>query len=413
MQKILKHALVIMFFTSNNICNAQAIKVAILDFENTSGKTEYDALGKAISSMLITDLANNIHPKKVEFFERSQLNKLLDEQKLQKSKDFDAKTAVDFGKLSGVNYVFVGSVFVLDGTCNFSSKLVDVQTSKILFAKEVSGKIEAWLQLKSQLAEAIASQLNNPITLDPAYKDQSTTLATLNQYGKILSTMDGGDVEKAEQMRSLFEETNPDFKYYSEIKEDIEELKKQVEKNTADIEVLNKSGGRVVNARSLNELMVNITNPLTTYDERQRYMAEILKFDTEEIAALLGQFSSICNMPSGIELLTAPNGEKVIELYLKDLDFISNLFNDESVNKRTLSYYSYHYLRMAWSNKYNSIIPNLIAVCVELNKFNKTHKIEPYDVMVYGGGGYTFSSNRGNDLNLSVDHLIELLKNEQ
>ena len=211
-----------------NFSFAQPSKVAILDFENTSGKTEYDALAKAISSMLITDLANNIHPKKVEFFERSQLNKLLDEQKLQKSKNFDAKTAVDFGKLSGVNYVFVGSVFVMDKTCNFSSKLVDVQTSKILLSKDVNGNIEDFLKLKTQLAEAIASQLNNPITIDPAYKDQNTSLATLNQYGKILSTMDGGDVEKAEQLRSMLEETNPDFKYFADIKADIEELKSKV-----------------------------------------------------------------------------------------------------------------------------------------------------------------------------------------
>jgi TolB-like protein len=219
-----------------NFVQAQATKVAILDFENTSGKPEYDALAKAISSMLITDLANNIHPKKVEFFERSQLNKLLDEQKLQKSKNFDAKTAVDFGKLSGVNYVFVGSVFVLDGTCNFSSKLVDVQTSKILLAKEVSGTIVNFLQLKSQLAEAIAIQLNNPITLDPSYKDQSTTLSTINQYGKILTTMDQGDADKAEQMRSLFEETNPDFKYFKDLTEDIVKIKIEIKeiKETLD-----------------------------------------------------------------------------------------------------------------------------------------------------------------------------------
>ena len=217
----------ILLFVSSFV-NAQTSKVAILDFENTSGKVEYDALSKAISNMLITDLANNIHPKKVEFFERSQLNKLLDEQKLQKSKNFDTKTAVNFGKLSGVNYVFVGSVFVLDGMCNFSSKLVEVQTSKILLAKDVSGKIEMWLQLKSQLAEAIAKQLNNPITLDPSYKDQITSLSTLNQYGKILTTMDGGDIEKAEQIRSLFEETNPGFKYFRDIKDDLEKLSKRI-----------------------------------------------------------------------------------------------------------------------------------------------------------------------------------------
>jgi TolB-like protein len=144
--------ILLFFLIGSNFVQAQATKVAILDFENTSGKTEYDALAKAISNMLITDLAKYIHPKKVEFFERSQLNKLLDEQKLQKSKNFDAKTAVDFGKLSGVNYVFVGSVFVLDGACNFSSKLVDVQTSKILLAKEVNGTIVNFFQLKSQLA---------------------------------------------------------------------------------------------------------------------------------------------------------------------------------------------------------------------------------------------------------------------
>lgn len=396
-----------------NYLNAQSSKVAILDFENISGKTEYDAFGKAISSMLITDLANNIHPKKLEFFERSQLNKLLDEQKLQKSKNFDDKTAVDFGKLSGVNYVFVGSVFVLEGTCNFSSKLVDVQTSKIILAKDVSGKIETWLQLKTELAQSIANQLNNPISLDPSYANQSISLMTINQYGKILSTMDEGNMDKAEEMRSLFEETNPDFKYYKDLKDDIEEIRKQVKKNTEDIEVLNKTGGRVVNAQSLNELMNNITNPLTPYSERQNHLIGILKFETQEIAAIVGQFSAICNGPAGMELLTAPNQQKELELYNNDLDFIAKLMDDPLINKRTFSYYAYHYLRMAWTNKYKSIIPKVIEVCEKLNKYNLTNKIEPYDVMTYSTDGYAFFFNRGNDLNLSVEHLIELLKNEQ
>jgi TolB-like protein len=260
--------ILLFFLIGSNFVQAQATKVAILDFENTSGKTEYDALAKAISNMLITDLAKYIHPKKVEFFERSQLNKLLDEQKLQKSKNFDAKTAVDFGKLSGVNYVFVGSVFVLDGACNFSSKLVDVQTSKILLAKEVNGTIVNFLQLKSQLAEAIAIQLNNPITLDPSYKNQSTVLSTINQYGKILTTMDQGDMDKAEQMRSLFEETNPEFKYFNDIKEDIEELKKQVVKNTKDIEVLKSSGDLVLTATSISEFKNNLNSQLLSFNSR-------------------------------------------------------------------------------------------------------------------------------------------------
>ena len=225
MKNIIIISLISLLFNSGY---AQSYKVAILDFENTSGKLEYDALGKSMSNMLITDLKNNIHPKKVEFYERAQLNKILEEQKLQKGKNFDTKTVVDFGKLSGVSYVLVGAIFVLDGNCNISSKLVDVKTSKILITKEVNGKIELWLGLKSELAETIAKELNNPIILGSEYKTVSTSLSTLNQYGKILSTMDTGDSEKAEQLRSVFEETNPDFKYFKDIKEDIEKLKKRV-----------------------------------------------------------------------------------------------------------------------------------------------------------------------------------------
>ena len=54
--------------------NAQVKRVAILDFENNSGNTSYDYLGKALSNMLITDLSNNIHPKNAIFIERNQLN---------------------------------------------------------------------------------------------------------------------------------------------------------------------------------------------------------------------------------------------------------------------------------------------------------------------------------------------------
>jgi TolB-like protein len=409
MRKII---LLIVLFCSGTLFS-QTNKVAILDFENTSGKSEYDALGKSLSNMLITDLKNNIHPKKVEFYERAQLNKLLDEQKLQKSKNFDAKTAVDFGKLSGVNYVFVGAVFVLEGNCNITSKLVDVKTSKILITKEVNGKIESWLSLKSELAETIAKELNNPINLENEYKIVSTSLSTLNQYAKLLTSLDNGDIEKAEELRKIFEETNPEFKYFFDLKVDIEELKKQVTKNTADIEILNKSGGRIVNAKSLNELIVNITNPLTTYSDRKNYMTDILKFETNEISVLLGQFSSICNQPSGIELLMAQNDQKVIELYQNDLDYITSLFNNKTINKKTFSYYVYYYLRIVRTNKHKSLIPKVIEVCEKLNKYNAINKIEPYDVMIYGGGGYAFFSNRENDLNLSVDHLIELLKEEQ
>ena len=219
---------ILLSFLFINLSFSQPIKVAILDFENTSGKADYDALGKSMSNMLITDLQNNIHPRKVEFYERDQINKLLKEQALQKGDNFDSKTAVEFGKMSGVNYVFLGSIFVLNGNLNITAKLVDVKSSKILISQGIDGSIDSFLQLKSQLAYTLAIELNNPIVLDSKYKDLGTSLATLNQYAKLLTYLDNGDIDKAEELRKIFEETNPEFKYFLDLKEDIEKLKKRV-----------------------------------------------------------------------------------------------------------------------------------------------------------------------------------------
>jgi TolB-like protein len=373
--KVIYINVLLIFLSINGF--AQTSKVAILDFENTSGKTEYDALGKAMSSMLITDLSNNIHPKKVEFFERSQLTKLLDEQKLQKSKNFDAKTAVDFGKLSGVNYVFVGSVFVMDGNCNITSQLVDVQTSKIVLSKEANGKIEAWLQLKSQLAESIAQQLNNPISLDPSYKDQATTLASINQYGKVLSTMDQGDADKAEQMRSLFEETNPDFKYFADLKDDIDELKKQVAKNTADIEILNQSGGRVINAKTPREIVMNIANPLTTYNEASQMISQLLTNNIDIIKeAMWGRFETVW-LPSCL-----PTSD--LNIHLKDIEYLDSCLINKEGNPISISYYVFQHLRgyvklfKEDKSLYAKHIEKIKILGNNLIEFNTKNKINSY-----------------------------------
>ena len=393
------HFTIILSMLLVSVASAQPTKVAILDFENTSGKTEYDALGKAISSMLITDLANNIHPKKVEFFERSQLNKLLDEQNLQKSKNFDAKTAVDFGKLSGVNYVFVGSVFVLDGACNFSSKLVDVRTSQIIMAKDVSGKIETWLQMKTELAEGIALQLNNPISLDLSYKNEITTLVTLSQYGKILSTIDQGDANKADELRNLFQETNPEFKYYDDIKEDIDELKKQVAKNTEDIEILNESGGRVINANDPTEIVMNLLHPLTKFDDACTMVIDLLKFDLKAVNdGFFGNFTSF-TVPGYIEEYDIVRKDQNLLVISKDISFLGSCLNVSNLNPETTSHYvfkcfiTYAYMFSQNKIKFKEQIEQLNSLGESLLEYNSNKNIGSYQYQYVISG--TFVNNEG------------------
>ena len=210
MLKFLQIGIIVFLFTSNLISQT---RVAILDFENTSGIAKYDGFGKAMSNMLITDLKNSIHPKKVTFLERSQLNKILEEQGLQKSKKFDNKTAVNFGKLAGVKYVLVGSVYVLDGVCNLTSRLVDVETSEIVYAKESNGKISNWLILKTNLAVKLAMVLGIPNNSVMTKNDSEINEKELSLYAKSIKYLDQGSLDSANNVLTELKYSYSSFHY--------------------------------------------------------------------------------------------------------------------------------------------------------------------------------------------------------
>ena len=213
------------------------IKVAVLDFENTSTIEKYDGFGKAMSNMLLTDLKNNIHPRKVSFLERSQLNKILNEQQLQNTKNFDKNTAVTFGKLAGVKYVILGGIYVLDGVCNLNSRMVDVESSEIIYAKESNGKITDWLNLKTKLAEEVSLELNNPIEIEEDYTNVEVNEGTISQYSKVIELLENRELDKANEFLALLRSIQPEFKYYDDLQSELETIKQQLEKIEKDVEV--------------------------------------------------------------------------------------------------------------------------------------------------------------------------------
>jgi len=68
---------------ANFVTAAQSTRIAILDFENISDIAKYDALGKAMSSMLISDIEANVSSKRLQLVERAQIEKVLKEQNFQ------------------------------------------------------------------------------------------------------------------------------------------------------------------------------------------------------------------------------------------------------------------------------------------------------------------------------------------
>lgn len=270
---LITYFLLILFFITKS--NAQAIKLAIVDFDNISGIAKYDGLGKAMSSMLISDIESNVSPKRLQLVERAQIQKIIKEQNFQLSGNVNRSTVIQTGKLLGVKYLLLGDVYILNDQLVINARLTNTETGDIIFSKKQEGKIIGWLSLKTSIAKELSTSLSMPFT-EPRIIDTTIQTAVLTSYANAIDAKDKGNYDKAEILINTTREFNPGFGYLDDLKDDVERLKKQVAEQSKKIEVLEKSGGRVVNAKSYEELMLNLTNQLTSFDEKKKLFITIM-----------------------------------------------------------------------------------------------------------------------------------------
>lgn len=226
----------ILLLLTNILCFAQSTRVAILDFENISGITKYDGLGKAMSSMLISDIEANVSPKRLQLVERAQIQKVLKEQHFQASGGVNKSTAVQAGKILGVNYLLVGDVYVLNDQLIINARLTNTETGDIVFSKKQEGKTVAWLTLKTNIAKDLAISLSQPF-IEPTIPDKEIPVATITAFGNAVAAKDSGDYKTSETLIETIKEFKPDFKYVEDLKKEIEEIKKRLEKVEQDVEI--------------------------------------------------------------------------------------------------------------------------------------------------------------------------------
>jgi len=111
---------------------ASPITIAVPDLECL--KCDPDTV-RAVSDILRTEFAAGGN---VRVIERSQLDKVIAEQKLSYSELADEKTAVRFGKLLGAKYIAVGSVSQLGGRYTIALRILDVETAATVMGETVS-----------------------------------------------------------------------------------------------------------------------------------------------------------------------------------------------------------------------------------------------------------------------------------
>ena len=116
------------------------------------------------ASILTERLTNKmIELKKYTIIERSNVDKIMNEQKFQYSGCTDTQCAVEIGKMLNSNYILIGSVSKLGQTYSMDCRIIDVETSEALTS--ASYTIKGTIDMLFNGADNIAMQLCD---LEPA-----------------------------------------------------------------------------------------------------------------------------------------------------------------------------------------------------------------------------------------------------
>ena len=199
--------------------------IAVLPFDNSGSygrdKEDFEALERGIAGMLISELALNPAARVVD---RSETQRLLDEQNLGRDGRVDANTAAKIGKLVGARYMVMGDFIDFYGDFRVDARLVDVETSEIV-------KVVSRRQKRDELfriIQAVADQLMKDTQLPPlptqigqAAKARQVPTEALTYYSRALLYQDRGDNAKATEYYRRAIEVFPD---YTEAKEGLQKV---------------------------------------------------------------------------------------------------------------------------------------------------------------------------------------------
>jgi TolB-like protein len=126
--------------------------VAVLRFDNNTGDDKYDHLGRALSSMTISDLSVL---DDITMVERDRLEELIAELDLQQSGYVDPESAQEIGMIIGAQYVVAGAFITAEPEMRLDTRIARVETSEIVTTADVRGQSESLFDLQQRLADEL------------------------------------------------------------------------------------------------------------------------------------------------------------------------------------------------------------------------------------------------------------------
>ena len=169
--------------------------VAVLDFTGflLGEAANSEALGKAVSSMLITELSGR---DGLRVIERYRLQDILTEQSLSLSGRVDEGSAVGIGQMVGAQYIIHGQITGVGEEIRMDIRAVNVETSQVMEVHKLTSQMNRLLAAVVEVADEFGGQLN---LAPPTARTETTTIpvgATI-EFSRGLDMEDQGNMEQA------------------------------------------------------------------------------------------------------------------------------------------------------------------------------------------------------------------------
>lgn len=137
--------------------------IAVLDFDVSAvlgqDHDTYDALGRGLAAMTLTELTAN---PAVRVVERAQLQQILQEQNLGHKGRMDQATLSRIGKLIGARYMVTGTLIDIRGSLRIDTRVFNSETGEVLKTESVRGRMDAIFDMIPRLAQQLMRDANLP-----------------------------------------------------------------------------------------------------------------------------------------------------------------------------------------------------------------------------------------------------------
>lgn len=141
----------------------ERMALAVLPFQTTGLGNEMGEIN-VVEQMMTTFYNLN----RFKLFERSQLESILEEQKLGMSGVLDASTAAEIGKGIGVDAIVLGSVTRAGRNVAIDARLIDTETAEIITAQDELSSNTNIAELKEMIGR-LAMKISNDLPLVEGY----------------------------------------------------------------------------------------------------------------------------------------------------------------------------------------------------------------------------------------------------